>query len=315
MKKEPSPTKKTPLPRSSAGRREPVRVRTLGHGADFDEILDIQRSVWGHGETDVTPEHLFRITTRLGAILLGGFLGDRLAGFVYSFPAVFESRLVQHSHLLAVLPEYQGCGVGKSLKWAQRDRAIELGYDLITWTFDPLQARNANLNLHTLGAEARTYWRNFYGDQEALVLGPGVQTDRFLAEWPIKSRRVARRRAGGPGEAIPRAAGCALAARQEGPEPGGRRRQLPDGRDGKVQEKPGGFARPGRPDLTLRNRAILAEVPRAVSRLRDRPDLIAAWQRGLRRTLEHYLQDGYIVHDFIFGDRCYYVLVPAPVAR
>jgi predicted GNAT superfamily acetyltransferase len=263
---------------------KPVKIRALGRASDFDDILDIQRRVWGHGETDLTPSHLFRITARMGAILLGGYVDGRLAGFVYSFPAVFEGRLVQHSHLLAVLPEYQGRGVGKSLKWAQRDRAVELGYDLITWTFDPLQARNANLNLHTLGAVARTYWRNFYGNQEALVLGPGVQTDRFLVEWPVKSRWVATRRAGGPAKSVPRTAGCALAS-------------------------------PGRPDVTIDSRFILAEVPRAVNDLRRRPHLIAAWQRGLRRALEHYLGRGYVAGDFVFGDRCFYVLTRSPGAR
>jgi predicted GNAT superfamily acetyltransferase len=310
--------KKAP-PRSrfavAAGRTNPVRIRALGRAADFDEILDIQRRVWGHGETDLTPSHLFRITTRMGAMLLGGYVDTRLAGFVYSFPAVFQGRLVQHSHLLAVLPEYQGRGLGKLLKWAQRDRAIELGYDLITWTFDPLQARNANLNLHTLGAMTRTYWRNFYGDQEALVLGPGVQTDRFLAEWPVKSRRVARQRAGGPAKAIPQAAVCALAGRQASPVPGGMRCLLPAGREAKILEKADESARPGRPNLTLGDRVILAEVPRTVNSLREKPELIAVWQRGLRRTLEHYLGCGYVVDDFLFGNRCYYVLTLAPGAK
>ncbi len=281
----------------AAGRANSVRVRPLGRAADYDEILDIQRRVWGHGEADLTPGHLFRITTRLGAILLGGYIGRRLAGFVYSFPAVFEGRPVQHSHLLAVLPEFQGRGVGKALKWAQRDRAIELGYNLITWTFDPLQARNANLNLHTLGAFTRTYWRNFYGNQEALVLGPDVKTDRFLVEWPVRSRRVARRREGPPARAIPRKSGLALAERT-------------GNRAGSAR-----FALPGSADLTLIDKIILAEVPRSVLTLKRNPPVIAAWQRELRRVFEHYLGNGYIVEDFIFGERCFYVLGRASAAE
>jgi predicted GNAT superfamily acetyltransferase len=283
----------------------PVKIRPLGRAADFDEILDIQRRVWGHGETDLTPTHLFRITARLGAILLGGQVGNRLAGFVYSFPAVFEGRHVQHSHLLAVLPEYQGLGVGKLLKWAQRDRAIELGYDLITWTFDPLQAKNANLNIHSLGAVTRTYWRDFYGAQPALVLGPGIRTDRFLVEWAIKSGRAAKRRTGDPGTTVPPDAAYALAGKKEAPAAGSRARA------GRAKEK--FFPRPGKPDLTLGNRVVLAEVPRTVNELRKRPAVIAAWQRGLRRSLEHYFARGYVVDDFIFGDRCYYVLRHAPM--
>lgn len=281
----------------AAGRANSVRVKPLGRGADYDEILDIQRRVWGHGEADLTPGHLFRITTRLGAILLGGYIGRRLAGFVYSFPAVFEGRPVQHSHLLAVLPEFQRRGVGKALKWTQRDRAIELGYSLITWTFDPLQARNANLNLHTLGAFARTYWRNFYGNQEALVLGPDVETDRFLAEWPIRSGRVARRREGIPARAIPRKAGWAVAEKTGNRAASAR------------------LALPRRASLTLGDKVILAEVPRSVLALKRNPHVIAAWQRELRRALEHYLGRGYIVDDFIFGERCFYVLGRASAAE
>ncbi len=319
-----------------------VRVRPLGRAVDYDEILDIQRRVWGHGETDLTPTHQFRITARLGAILLGGWVGNRLAGFVYSFPAVFEGRLVQHSHLLAVLPEYQGRGVGRSLKWAQRDKAIELGYDLITWTFDPLQAKNANLNIHSLGAVARTYWRDFYGAQEALVLGPGVRTDRFLAEWAIRSGRVASRRAGRAARTIPRSAAWALArknaapvgadgddapkppvAEGEPPKAGEPTGLVPRGRGarGASPSGPAGAparggnparnvaaALPGKADLTPAGRVVLAEIPRAVNTLQDRPQVIVAWQRGLRRALEHYLARGYIVDDFVFGDRCFYVL-------
>jgi predicted GNAT superfamily acetyltransferase len=285
-------------------RETTVKIRPLSRAADLEEILNIQRRVWGHGETDLTPAHQFRITVRLGAILLGGWIGRRLAGFVYSFPAVFEGRNVQHSHLLAVLPEDQGRGVGRSLKWAQRDRAIELGYDLITWTFDPLQAKNANLNIHSLGAVTRTYWRDFYGAQEALVLGPGIRTDRFLVEWPIKSGRVAGRRAGVAPITVPPDPAYALAAKNESQAPGR------PGRAGRAKaEVP---PRPGKPDLALGGKIILVEVPRAVNALRDHPDVIATWQKGLRSALEHYLARGYVVDDFIFGARSFYVLRHAP---
>jgi predicted GNAT superfamily acetyltransferase len=254
--------------------------------------LEIQRLVWKHEEADLTPIHQFRITSRMGAILLGGYIGGRLVGFVYSFPAIHEGRLVQHSHLLAVLPEYQGWGVGKALKWAQRDRAIELGHDLITWTFDPLQARNANLNLHALGAITRTYWKNFYGSQRALILGPGVQTDRFLVEWRVGEERLDERRRGNITKL----------------EPGGMPRALEAKSDGR-------FSPPARPRLSLAERAILAEVPRAVADLRTRPGIIAAWQGALRLVFHRYLAAGYAVDDFIFGDRCFYVLSRLPAAE
>jgi predicted GNAT superfamily acetyltransferase len=172
----------------------PVRVRQLTHYSEFEKLINIQRHVWNHDEEDLTPVHQFCITSRMGAILLGAYVGEKLAGFVYSFPAVFNGKLIQHSHLLAVLPQYRGLGLGKKLKWAQRETALKRGYDLITWTVDPLQAKNANLNIHGLGAVTRTYLKDFYGRESALILGPGIPTDRFLMEWPIKERGVEQRR-------------------------------------------------------------------------------------------------------------------------
>jgi predicted GNAT superfamily acetyltransferase len=300
-------------------RQTRVAIRALDRPDEFAALLDIQRRVWRHAETDLTPIHQFRITSRMGAILLGGYLESRLVGFVYSFPAVFQGRLVQHSHLLAVLPEFQGRGVGKTLKWAQRDRAVELGYDVITWTFDPLQARNANLNLHTLGAIARTYWPNFYGNQAALVLGPSVQTDRFLVEWRIRDDEVARRRQDKHDACRWPDMVRALDRRPRGPGSGSSRAGAGEPRKERGQSarrksrlqgetETGEFSPPARPRLTLRADTLLAEVPRSVNELRRRPELIAAWQKALRSVFRRYLAGGYIVDDFIFGDRSFYVL-------
>ena len=296
-----------------------IVVRALDRAAEFQELLDIQRRVWGHDETDLTPAHQFRITSKMGAILLGGYVEGRLAGFVYSFPAVFRGSLVQHSHLLAVLPEFRGCGVGKTLKWAQRDLAISLGYDLITWTFDPLQARNANLNLHALGAIARVYWPNFYGGQAALVLGQGVETDRFLAEWPIREPRVAKRRrrevrvVDAPGMA--RALERRRAARGTPvSDPQGKRSGGESGAVSSVAGGPDGamaapdFALPRRPNLSLTFADILVEVPRSVNDIREKPETIAAWQRALRRVFLRYFAMGYVADDFLCGDRSFYIL-------
>jgi predicted GNAT superfamily acetyltransferase len=302
-----------------AGRRSRVAIRALDRPDEFAALLDVQRRVWGHGETDLTPVHQFRITSRLGAILLGGYLEGRLAGFVYSFPAVFRGRLVQHSHLLAVLPEFQGRGVGKALKWAQRDRAVDLGYDLITWTFDPLQARNANLNLHTLGAITRTYWPNFYGNQAALVLGPNVQTDRFLVEWRIRDDEVARRRQDKHDACRWPDMVRALSFRPKVPGSDPSRAGAGEPRKGRGQSarregrrqgetRTSEFSPPARPRLALRTDTVLAEVPRSVNEMRRRPELIAAWQRALRSVFRRYFAGGYIVDDFIFGDRSFYVL-------
>jgi predicted GNAT superfamily acetyltransferase len=271
--------------RPAAQKAFALRIRRLTAYEDFKKLPDIQRRVWRHDESDLTPTHQFCISAIMGAIVLGAFVKEDLVGFVFSFPAIHAGSLSQHSHLLAVLPDYQGQGIGKRLKWAQRDWAMKLGFSRITWTVDPLQARNANLNIHTLGAVSSTYMRNFYGLDSKLNLGPGIPTDRFLMEWPIQEKSVAERRRGRfrlfEAGTLPRA----------------------------LETKAGGTnLLPGRPRLGLRDKFILAEVPGDINSWRGRHEPTASWQRALRRVLEHYFSRGYAAVDFLFGDRCFYVV-------
>lgn len=268
---------------------ERVRIKPLKAFDEFEQLLEIQRVVWNHGETDLTPIHQFAVSSRMGGILLGAYSGARLAGFVYSFPAVFRGTACQHSHLLAVLPEYRGTGLGKALKRAQRDEALRRGYDLITWTFDPLQTRNANLNLQALGARTRTYASNFYGLTPSLCIGPGIPTDRLLIEWPIRSRRVKARAEGtGKKPCFDPARIAGALERRAGSE--------------------GVFAPPGRPKLNLKSKSLLVEVPRDIKALAFRCDLIAEWQKSLSRVMTSYFRRGWFSDYFIFGERCFYVL-------
>lgn len=265
-----------------------VRIRRLEGAAEFEKLLEIQRAVWGHSELDLTPVHQFLIHDRMGAILRGAFVDGVLVGYVYSFPAVHAGRFCQHSHHLAVLPGFQGYGLGKRLKWAQRREALKQGVNLITWTYDPMQARNANLNLHTLGVRGRTYLDNFYGFTPTLCLGPEIPTDRLLVEWPIRAGRVedrkARKRPSYDAAVLPKALERGAAA---GGDP---------------------FPLPAPPRLLLKDRVLLAEVPPDIRALKPRPDLIAAWQAALRTVLKSYFKRGWVADDFIFGDRAFYVL-------
>ncbi len=266
-----------------------VSIRPLTAFRDFEKLILIQRVVWRHDDLDLTPVHQFCVSSRMGAILLGAFTADELAGFVYSFPAVFRGRVCQHSHLLAVLPKYQGRGIGKLLKWAQRDEALRRGYELLTWTFDPLQTRNANLNLQALGAVSRTYVHNFYGLTASLCLGPGIPTDRLIIEWPIREAKIRSLARGSKTKVgINDAAHSKVLRRKAGEE--------------------GRSARPSRPKLGLHDDPVLVEVPRDIKATSDRPELIAAWQTGLRRALTHYFGRGYRADHFLYGERCFYVL-------
>ncbi len=264
-----------------------VRIRPLVRFSEFEECVTIQKEVWKHDDLDVTPVHQFCIAVKTGGILLGAFLEGVMAGFVYSFPSVFQGRLCHHSHLLAVRPQFQGLGIGKKLKWAQRAEALRQGISLITWTVDPLQAKNANLNIHTLGAITRTYWDNFYGYTSALMLGPNIPTDRFLMEWMLGSKRVVEREKKPPEVAYPVD-------------------KLPKA----VESQPGpsGLLEVAKERLTLTKGIILVELLRDVRSYSDQPEIIGRWQAAIRKALKSYFRRGYVVSDFIFGERCFYVL-------
>lgn len=270
-------------------------IRPPAGSDELDRLIDIQREVWVGDDLDLTPPSLFRASTAVGAILLGAYVRGEPAGFVFSFPAEHGGRRCQHSHQLAVRPAFRHRGLGKALKWAQRAEALRRGNDLITWTFEPLLARNANLNLAVLGAAARTYLPDFYGPRPALVLAPGVPTDRLLAEWELRSPRVVEKAEAAEGTANRR--------------PLLRFRTMPTTVLERVRAaEPGPFAAPGRVRLDCRDEAVAAEVPPDIEALRPRPDLVAAWQSALRRVFSHYFDAGYAAVRFMTGDRRFYVL-------
>jgi predicted GNAT superfamily acetyltransferase len=120
-----------------------------------------------------------------------------MVGFAMALPGYREGKSYLHSHMLAVLPEYRNAGLGRRLKLAQRDDALARGFDLMEWTFDPLEIKNAYLNIVRLGAISRRYIKDFYGPSTSALQG-GLPTDRLVAEWWLRSERV-RRTLGEPG--------------------------------------------------------------------------------------------------------------------
>ncbi len=171
-------------------------MRDLAGMADMQECEAVQQEVWGFFELDVVPAGLFAVMVHYGAVSVGAFVGERLAGFVSGFPGFADGEAFHHSHMLAVRPEFQGHGIGLTLKWAQADRVLAQGLLRVNWTFDPLQARNANLNINHLGAVSSVYRLNVYGESQSPLHG-GLPTDRLEPEWRLGSERVARARRGG----------------------------------------------------------------------------------------------------------------------
>jgi predicted GNAT superfamily acetyltransferase len=166
-----------------------IEIRPLNSLAEFERCVALQLEVWGYSDGDLIPRRVFLIAQRIGGQVLGAFDGDTIIGFAMSLPGYRNGYSYFHSHMLAVLPAYRNAGLGRRLKLAQRDDAIARGIDLIEWTFDPLEIKNAHLNIVRLGAISRRYQADFYGPSSSPLQG-GLPTDRLYAEWWLRSPRV-----------------------------------------------------------------------------------------------------------------------------
>jgi len=169
-----------------------IVIRNLETIEDLRQIERVEKQVWGLAERDFAPMTLLIAHKEAGSILIGAFDGNQLAGFAFGFPALEQGRLFIHSHMLAVLPKYRDLDLGYKLKLAQRDRALALGIKQMTWTFDPLQSRNAHFNFAKLGVVSDRYKVDFYGHDSSSVLHQNG-TDRLWVTWPLASRRVQQR--------------------------------------------------------------------------------------------------------------------------
>jgi predicted GNAT superfamily acetyltransferase len=173
-----------------------VLVRTARSRVDYDACVQLQREVWGLSDLEITSAIQLVATVHAGGLLLVAEApGGHVVGFCYAFAALRGGEAHLHSDMLAVREAFRGHGIGLRLKWAQREEALRRGLRLVTWTFDPLRAGNARLNLQRLGTVSREYLPDFYGETTS-ALHHGLPTDRLLVRWEIDSPRVQRRAAG-----------------------------------------------------------------------------------------------------------------------
>jgi predicted GNAT superfamily acetyltransferase len=170
---------------------ERIVIRKCSAIDEFQACVALQKEVWNFSDVDLVPLRMFVVSHKIGGQIIGAFDGDTLAGFVFSVPGTRAGHSYLHSHMLAVREQFRNSGLGRRLKLAQRDDALAQGFELLEWTFDPLEIKNAYLNLVRLGAIARRYSVNHYGYSSSPLQG-GLPTDRLVAEWWIKSRRVTR---------------------------------------------------------------------------------------------------------------------------
>jgi predicted GNAT superfamily acetyltransferase len=186
-------TTKTHRGKSPAPPKAPAEIVVRHcHGlADLGACIEIERAVWGGADIELVPLPLLAVAAEAGGQVLGAFDGDRMVGFTMAIAGRRGRRPFLHSHMTGVLDAYRNRGVGRSLKLFQREDALSRGIDLIEWTFDPLQLKNAYFNLVRLGAIARRFLPNLYGITTS-PLHAGLPTDRLVAEWWLRSARVKR---------------------------------------------------------------------------------------------------------------------------
>jgi predicted GNAT superfamily acetyltransferase len=160
------------------------------HGLDeLRACVALQKEVWNFSDAELVPLRMFVVAEKVGGQVMGAFEGDEIVGFALSVPGTRSGQIYLHSHMLAVRKDHRNGGLGRRLKLLQREDALARGIDLIEWTFDPLEIKNAYLNIEKLGAVARRYNINQYGITSSPLQG-GLPSDRLIAEWWLKSKRV-----------------------------------------------------------------------------------------------------------------------------
>jgi predicted GNAT superfamily acetyltransferase len=157
---------------------------------EFAEALTLQQRIWNFADIEAMPLRWFVVASKVGGQVFGAYEDGQMIGFLGAMPGILpDGQPYLHSHMLGVLPKCRDRGVGRRLKLAQRDEALERGIDLVEWTFDPLELKNAYFNVERLGAIVRRYEENLYGVTASPLHG-GLPTDRCAAEWWLRSPRV-----------------------------------------------------------------------------------------------------------------------------
>ncbi len=280
-----------------------IQIRLLEAPEEMAAVEELERLVWPGDETEIVPVHMLRAVTNNGGVILGAFEDDQLIGFVFGFPGIDLTpsgpRLKHASHMAGIHPDYRDRGLGFTLKRAQWQMVRSQGIDHINWTYDPLQSRNANLNIAKLGVVCNKYLTEYYGEMRD-GLNVGYPSDRFKVDWWLNTPRVEKR----------------LVEQQ--------RRQLDlehftsagalvinpavVGQNGEI--KPSAYSPPHRDSLPA---MLLVEIPSDIQALKLlSPDLALEWRLQTREIFSGLFANGYLVTDFIFErgpqPRSFYVL-------
>lgn len=265
-----------------------VVIRDIADAGEMRAVEQLQKEVWGMSDRDVVSVFMLTATVAAGGVLVGAFDGPALVGFAYGFVGLERGRPILHSDMLAVLPAYRRLGLGRRLKLAQRERALARGLRVMTWTFDPLQARNARLNFARLGVLSDRYLVNFYGEHSSSFLH-ATGTDRLWVTWLLDSPRVRER----IGEGAAHAAAHAPA----------RATQADADVCTLVRVSPGDAPEVSGDGASPRGR-LAVEIPADINELQERaPALAHDWRSATRRAFTDALAAGHLVEDFLTRER------------
>ena len=166
-----------------------IVVRSCRGLDELRACVALQKEVWNFTDAELVPLRMFVVAEKVGGQVMGAFQGKEMVGFALSVPGTRSGHVYLHSHMLAVRKDHRNGGLGRRLKLLQREEALARGIELIEWTFDPLEIKNAYLNIEKLGAVARRYNVNQYGITSSPLQG-GLPSDRLIAEWWLRSKRV-----------------------------------------------------------------------------------------------------------------------------
>lgn len=257
-------------------------VRALRTQEEYLAAEGLQRTVWHFPDREVIPLNELIVAQKHGGYVFGAFNRGRMVAFCFGVPAFRAGKVYHYSRMLGVLPAYQDTGLGRRMKLEQRRFVLKQGLDLIRWTFDPLQSRNAFFNLEKLGVLIREYEVNIYGSSGSRF-NRGLETDRFVTEWWIRSRRVAHRISGKPSRHTLSKYAVLLGAENGIPK---------------------------RWPVPPKGLPVAVENPWDINRLKEENLLLAKrWRREQRIALLLTFRRGYSVTGYITkGHRCFYLL-------
>lgn len=266
-----------------------IEIRPLASQAELRACVRLQQATWGDDFSDMVPTSILKVAQRVGGVALGAFDGADLVGFVFGLTGVERGRIVHWSDMLAVRRDARNLGIGRRLKEEQRRAVLEVGADVMYWSYDPLVARNAHLNVNRLGARITEYVENMYGLTDSVLHGL-TPTDRLIVAWPTRDDEIENRLFD---------VNWTVSS--------------PDCQHAPIAT-PDWIA--GVEGASILPHCVRVEIPGdAEGLLRSAPEDAARWRNSVRTAMKWGLTSGYTVNGFLFDhsrDRGFYLMTKSP---